>query len=125
MKIAKLTIAILLSIALLLLAGCGVIAASAFAGNAIVHLQEDGKVYASDKPTEIATADGVPIDRIPAGIKGVISGMNASPAPGSKVESFGTSADNIMVGQRVKTIDESAGDIDVSESLMTQASRMN
>ncbi len=109
----------------MLLAGCGVIAASAFAGNAIVHLQEDGKVYASDKPTEIATADGVPIDRIPAGIKGVISGMNASPAPGSKVESFGTSADNIMVGQRVKTIDESAGDIDVSESLMTQASRMN
>ena len=109
----------------MLVAGCSVIAASALIGNAIVHLQEDGKVYASDKSTEIVTADGITADRIPAGIKGVISGMNASPAPGSKVESFGTSADNIMVGQRIKTIDETAGDIDVSESLMSQAYRMN
>lgn len=84
-----------------------------------------GTASAAEKTNEIATADGVPADKIPVGIKGVIAGVNASPAPGSKVNSMGTAADHITVGQRVQTIDNSASNMDVSESIMTSAARMN
>ncbi|MBQ9064203.1 MAG: cell wall hydrolase [Blautia sp.] len=89
------------------------------------NVQKDARVYASDNQNEIVTADGVTPDRIPAGIQGVITGVSASPSPGSRVNSLGTSADHITVGQRVRTIGSSSSDIDVSESLMTQAARMN
>ena len=109
----------------LLIAGCGILAVSLSIGNSVLHIKGSGSVYASDDSTEIVTADGIPIDRVPAGLQGVITGVSSSPAPGNKVKSVGTSADNIIVGQRVRTIGNAGSKIDVSESMIEQASLMN
>lgn len=108
----------------LLIAGCGILAATVSIGNGALHL-EGGSVYALDDKTEIVTADGIPVDSIPAGLQGVITGVSSSPTPGSKVNNIGTTGDNIVVGQRVRTIGNASSDIDVSGSMIEQAAKMN
>ena len=43
---------------------------------------------------------------LPSGIAGVVSGVRETPAPGSTINRIGTSCEEVMVGQRVKHIEE-------------------
>ena len=54
---------------------------------------------------------------LPSGIAGVVSGVRETPAPGSTINRIGTSCEEVMVGQRVKHIEEGAVALDVSASM--------
>lgn len=56
-------------------------------------------------------------DILPTGIAGVMSGVNSTVTRQKSVERIGTSCEQVMVGQRVKKIDDSVAEFDVSASM--------
>lgn len=54
---------------------------------------------------------------LPTGIAGVVTGVAETPSVGSSVKRIGTSCERVMVGQRVKKVEGSAEDLDVSSSM--------
>ncbi|WP_373218885.1 cell wall hydrolase [Ruminococcus sp. 5_1_39BFAA] len=54
---------------------------------------------------------------LPTGIAGVVTGVAETPSVGSSVKRIGTSCERVMVGQRVKKVEGSAEDLNVSSSM--------
>ena len=57
--------------------------------------------------------------RLPTGIAGVVSGVNATPSAGMTVKRIGISCDDVIVGQRVSKVTSSAVEMNVSDSMTT------
>lgn len=54
---------------------------------------------------------------LPTGIAGVVTGVAETPSVGTAVKRIGTSCERVMVGQRVKRVEDSAADLNVSSSM--------
>jgi len=70
--------------------------------------------YAADK-----TAHGEG-RKVPFGISGVIRGLMDSPSHGTRVKRLGTSAETVLVGQRVQTVGSSIPVFDVHGAMKTR-----
>lgn len=102
----------------LLITVCAVIALLFSVGLRITDDSERSRVYAA-AGSEEGTADGYAYeeDSIPSGIAGVIYGMNHTASSKKSVERIGTSCEEVMVGQRVKTIENTVTEFNVSSSI--------
>ncbi len=72
---------------------------------------EENMVSAS---SERGTFDG---SKLPTGIAGVVSGVSETPAAGTRIKRIGTSCENVLVGQRVKVVEDGAARLNVSSSM--------
>ena len=64
-------------------------------------------------------------DILPTGIAGVMSGVNSTVTRQKSVERIGTSCEQVMVGQRVKKIDDSVAEFDVSASMQSKINALD
>ena len=64
-------------------------------------------------------------DILPTGIVGVMSGVNSTVTRQKSVERIGTSCEQVMVGQRVKKIDDSVAEFDVSAYMQSKINALD
>lgn len=64
-------------------------------------------------------------EALPSGIAGVVFGVRETPSPGSTINRIGTSCEEVMVGQRVKHIEEGTVALDVSSSMENTINNFN
>lgn len=79
-----------------------------------------GEVYAaSASENEIydSWSDGPGMEILPTGISGVVSGVKETASEKRSVERIGTSCEQVMVGQRIKNIENNVAEFDVSSSM--------
>ena len=88
------------------------------AGGRIADYNGKNEVYAaSGNETETFSSRSDEADVLPTGIAGVISGMNATALQKKSVQRIGTSCEQVMVGQRIKFIEDNVAEFDVSSSM--------
>ena len=108
---------------LLLVVMCTCMAAALSVGGRVAERNSRREAYASSGKSEeveistVSSADGAGVDLLPTGIAGVVSGVEESASGRKTVERIGTSCEQVMVGQRVKKIDDSVAEFDVSASM--------
>lgn len=79
---------------------------------------EKNQVYAASGQQEdqnFSSQDSADDEDLPYGIAGVVSGVKETPVPGTTVNRIGSSCEQVMVGQRVQTIESSAVELNISE----------
>lgn len=104
-----------------LLSLCAVIALVLAVGSKLVIHGEENQVYAAaeNEQSDVSVSDRDSYD-LPTGIAGVVSGVQDTPMPGTKLNRIGTSCEQVMVGQRVQTVEERATELNVSESMASK-----
>lgn len=104
-----------------LLSLCAVIAIVLAVGSKFVIHGEGDQVYAAagNEQGGASSSDRDAYD-LPTGIAGVVSGVQDTPMPGSTVNRIGTSCEQVMVGQRVQTVEERTTELNVSESMASK-----
>ena len=76
------------------------------------------KVYAaSGTEDEILSSQSGEVNALPTGIAGVVSGINSTASQKKSVQRIGTSCELVMVVQRIKVIEDSVAEFDVSSSM--------
>lgn len=105
-----------------LLSLCAVFAIILAVGSKIVFHGADDRVYAAAESDQGNTSSFSGRDEyeLPYGIAGVVSGMQESPLPGSRINRIGTSCEQVMVGQRVQTVEKTTTELNVSESMASK-----
>lgn len=105
-----------------LLSLCAVFAIVIAVGSRVVLSGEGDRVYAASEreQKEVAASSDRDEYELPTGIAGVVSGMQETPLPGSTINRIGTSCEQVMVGQRVQTVEERTTELDVSESMASR-----
>ncbi|MDY4692222.1 MAG: cell wall hydrolase [Blautia sp.] len=79
---------------------------------------DKGSVYAAaGEEDNKEQADSTEEQALPTGIAGVVSGVKCTVSGQRMVERIGTSCEQVMVGQRVKKIEDHIADLDVSTSM--------
>lgn len=105
-----------------LLSLCAVVAIVLAVGSKLVFYGESNQVYAAaenGQNTTVSVSDRDEYD-LPTGIAGVVSGVQDTPMPGTTVNRIGTSCEQVMVGQRVQTVEERVTELNVSESMASK-----
>lgn len=78
------------------------------------QISSASEIASQETPTEdVQVTENV----LPSGIAGVVNGMNEVPAIGMRVKRIGTSCENVMVGQRVKTVERKEVEINVRDNM--------
>lgn len=105
-----------------LLSLCAAFAIVLAVGSKIVFSGEGDRVYAAAESGQVQTAASSGRDEydLPTGIAGVVSGVQNTPLPGTTINRIGTSCEQVMVGQRVQTVEESTTKLNVSESMASK-----
>lgn len=83
-------------------------------------ISKNKQVYAASEkqPADSRAEDTVVAgNTLPTGIAGVVTGVNEAPSTGSRVKRIGTSCENVMVGQRIKTVEKKDMAINVSDNM--------
>ncbi|MCF0134708.1 MAG: cell wall hydrolase [Blautia sp.] len=62
---------------------------------------------------------------VPYGMSGLAVGVKGKHQPGSQVTRIGTSAERVMVGQRVKTVEKHIIDFDLSSNMIEKVNDLN
>lgn len=98
---------------------CAVLALAGIIVPKVAGKSEEKKVYAAAETGEIDSSVMVDAGEytLPSGIAGVVSGVGETPMPGMTVKRIGTSCEQVVVGQRVQTVESSARELNLSESM--------
>lgn len=111
---------------LVLVAVCTCTAVAFAAGGRVADYNGRNKVYAaSGDETEISISQSDELEALPTGIAGVISGMKGTAFQKKSVQRIGTSCEQVMVGQRIKVIDDSVAEFDVSSSMENKINELD
>lgn len=95
----------------LLITICAFAAVIIAVGSKVLDNSENGKVYAAESMTDKER------DSLPTGIAGVVTGVQDTAAIEKSINRIGTSCEEVMVGQRVRKVDDSVTDFDISSSM--------
>ena len=103
---------------LALVAVCTCVAVAFAAGGRVADYNGKNKVYAaSENEQETFSSHSAGNDIVPTGIAGVVSGMKGTTFHKKSVTRIGTSCEQVMVGQRIKVIEDNVAEFDVSSSM--------
>ena len=103
---------------LALVADCTCVAVAFAAGGRVADYNGKNKVYAaSENEQETFSSHSAGNDIVPTGIAGVVSGMKGTTFHKKSVTRIGTSCEQVMVGQRIKVIEDNVAEFDVSSSM--------
>lgn len=116
---------------LLLVVMCTCMAAALSVGSRVAERNSRREAYASSGKSEeveistVSSADGAGVDLLPTGIAGVVSGVEESASGRKTVERIGTSCEQVMVGQRIKRIEDRVAEFDVSSSMESRVNALD
>ena len=111
---------------LILVTVCTCTAIAFAAGGRIADFNGKNKVYAaSENRGKTFSSDADETDVLPTGIAGVVSGMNDTASPKKSVTRIGTSCEQVMVGQRIKVIEDNMAEFDVSSSMESSINELD
>lgn len=101
---------------------CAVLAMVISLGTRTFAESEGGKVYAASDGGEGSPYEEV---AVPTGIAGVVSGVTDTPLSGSTVTRIGSSCEQVIVGQRVQKVTNTAVDLNVSSSMENKVNELD
>lgn len=101
---------------------CAVLAMVISLGTRTFAESEGGRVYAASDGGEGAPYEEV---AVPTGIAGVVSGVTDTPSSGSTVTRIGSSCEQVIVGQRVQKVTNTAADLNVSSSMENKVNELD
>lgn len=101
---------------------CAVLAMVISLGTRTFAESEGGRVYAVSDGGEGSPYEEV---AVPTGIAGVVSGVTDTPLSGSTVTRIGSSCEQVIVGQRVQKVTNTAADLNVSSSMENKVNELD
>ena len=101
---------------------CAVLAMVISLGTRTFAESEGGRVYAASDGGEGSSYEEV---AVPTGIAGVVSGVTDTPLSGSTVTRIGISCEQVIVGQRVQRVTNTAADLNVSSSMENKVNELD
>lgn len=101
---------------------CAVLAMVISLGTRTFAESEGGRVYAASDGGEGSPYEEV---AVPTGIAGVVSGVTDTPLSGSTVTRIGSSCEQVIVGQRVQKVTNTAADLNVSSSMENKVNELD
>lgn len=101
---------------------CAVLAMVISLGTRTFAESEGGRVYATSDGGEGSPYEEV---AVPTGIAGVVSGVTDTPLSGSTVTRIGSSCEQVIVGQRVQKVTNTAADLNVSSSMENKVNELD
>ena len=101
---------------------CAVLAMVISLGTRTFAESEGGRVYAASDGGECSPYEEV---AVPTGIAGVVSGVTDTPLSGSTVTRIGSSCEQVIVGQRVQKVTNTAADLNVSSSMENKVNELD
>lgn len=101
---------------------CAVLAMVISLGTRTFAESEGGRVYAASDGGEGSPYEEV---AVPTGIAGVVSGVTDTPSSGSTVTRIGSSCEQVIVGQRVRKVNNTAADLNVSSSMENKVNELD
>lgn len=101
---------------------CAVLAIVISLGTRTFAESEGGRVYAASDGGEGSPYEEV---AVPTGIAGVVSGVTDTPLSGSTVTRIGSSCEQVIVGQRVQRVTNTAADLNVSSSMENKVNELD
>lgn len=101
---------------------CAVLAMVISLGTRTFAESEGGRVYAASDGGEGSSYEEV---AVPTGIAGVVSGVTDTPLSGSTVTRIGSSCEQVIVGQRVQKVTNTAADLNVSSSMENKVNELD
>ena len=101
---------------------CAVLAIVISLGTRTFAESEGGRVYAASDGGEGSPYEEV---AVPTGIAGVVSGVTDTPLSGSTVIRIGSSCEQVIVGQRVQKVTNTAADLNVSSSMENKVNELD
>lgn len=101
---------------------CAVLAMVISLGTRTFAESEGGRVYAASDGGEGSSYEEV---AVPTGIAGVVSGVTDTPLSGSTVTRIGSSCEQVLVGQRVQKVTNTAADLNVSSSMENKVNELD
>lgn len=101
---------------------CAVLAMVISLGTRTFAESEGGRVYAASDGGEGSPYEEV---AVPTGIAGVVSGVTDTPLSGSTVTRIGGSCEQVIVGQRVQKVTNTAADLNVSSSMENKVNELD
>ena len=101
---------------------CAVLAMVISLGTMTFAESEGGGVYAASDGGEGSSYEEV---AVPTGIAGVVSGVTDTPLSGSTVTRIGSSCEQVIVGQRVQKVTNTAADLNVSSSMENKVNELD
>ena len=94
-------------------------------GTKIFSENSSGKVYAASD-TKVVSSDSSDEEvAVPTGIAGVVTGVSDTLSSGSTVTRIGSSCEQVIVGQRVKKVEKTAADLNVSSSMENKVNELD
>lgn len=101
---------------------CAVLAMVISLGTRTFAESEGVRVYAASDGGEGSPYEEV---AVPTGIAGVVSGVTDTPLSGSTVTRIGSSCEQVIVGQRVQKVTNTAADLNVSSSMENKVNELD
>ena len=101
---------------------CAVLAMVISLGTRTFAESAGGRVYAASDGGEGSPYEEV---AVPTGIAGVVSGVTDTPLSGSTVTRIGSSCEQVIVGQRVQKVTNTAADLNVSSSMENKVNELD
>lgn len=101
---------------------CAVLAMVISLGTRTFAESEGGRVYAASDGGEGSPYEEV---AVPTGIAGVVLGVTDTPLSGSTVTRIGSSCEQVIVGQRVQKVTNTAADLNVSSSMENKVNELD
>lgn len=94
-------------------------------GTKVFSENSSGKVYAASD-TKVVSSDSSDEEvAVPTGIAGVVTGVSDTLSSGSTVTRIGSSCEQVIVGQRVKKVEKTAADLNVSSSMENKVNELD
>ena len=111
---------------LILVIVCTCTAIAFAAGGRVADYNGRNKVYAAsgDEDAAFSSRSGEG-NVLPTGIAGVVSGVNVTATQKKSVQRIGTSCEQVMVGQRIKVIEDNVAEFDVSSSMESRVNDLD
>lgn len=112
----------------MLVTACTCAAVVLAAGGRAVDRNGRNEVYAAsgnENETFSSQSDDAGAEILPTGIAGVVSGVNGTVSHQKSVERIGTSCEQVMVGQRVKKIEDRVAEFDVSAAMENKVNALD
>ena len=101
---------------------CAVLAMIISFGTKISIGNGNNRVYAAADTSRNSTDEEA---AVPTGIAGVVSGVSDTPSSGSTITRIGSSCEQVIVGQRVKKVENTTADLNVSSSMENKVNELD
>ena len=113
----------------MLVTACAAVAVVIAVGSKVADTSENSQVYAAAESENgqsfAAEAETFAAAGLPTGIAGVVTGVQGTADAETSVERIGTSCEQVMVGQRVKKVEDTVADFDVSAAIESKVNDLD